>query len=351
MKLRDKIILSILAFAAFCWIIYLVKSALTPFIFSLIIAYFLNPLVNYATRKYKLSRLAATSLVLGLFCSILISACTILLPIIYAQFLSLINAVPHYFQTIVNDFYPKIAANLEKFGFKSHVDFSDLLAEEAFNSKLIAFSQNILNGAVNSSSTILGIFSLIFVAPVLIFYLLKDWNILLNKIQNYLPRTIVQTVNTLGREIDESLSHYIRGQFTVCVILGLIYAILLTVSGLNFGFLIGFLTGFFSFIPYVGMLCGVAAATIVGLFQWGFDINHVIVITLVFVFGQIVESNFLTPNLIGSKIGIHPVWIIFGLFFFGTLFGFIGILVAVPLTAICGTVIKHFAAKYKKRFT
>ena len=99
------------------------------------------------------------------------------------------------------------------------------------------------------------------------------------------------------------------------------------------------------------MLCGVATATIVGLFQWGFDINHVIVITLIFVFGQIVESNFLTPNLIGSKIGIHPVWIIFGLFFFGTLFGVIGVLIAVPLTAICGVIVKHFAIKYKKRFT
>lgn len=350
MKTKDKIICLALIFAALFWVIYLVRSVLAPFICSLVIAYFLNPLVNYLAIKYHFSRLTATSLILGLFIAILSGVCSILLPIIYTQFTELLNAVPDYFSTIVNDFYPKIAVALNKFGFNLQVDFSHLIAEEKINTKLIELSQNIFSGALYSSMTLINILSLIFITPILVFYLLKDWNILINKIQDYLPRSVAGTVEHITHDIDKTLSNYVRGQLSVCMILGIIYASLLSITGLNFGFLIGFLTGLFSFIPYIGMLCGVIAAIIVALFQWGFDFSHIGAVALVFIFGQIIESNFLTPKLIGSKIGLHPVWLIFGLFFFGALFGFIGVLIAVPLTAICSVIIKHFALKYKNRF-
>ena len=178
---------------------------------------------------------------------------------------------------------------------------------------------------------------------------------------NTIVTSINGTVLTLSKRLTSTISNVIltyspfgnnvRGQFNVCLILVIIYSSLLSFTGLNFGFLIGFLTGLFSFIPYVGMLSGVTAAIAVALFQWGFDTSHISAVSLVFIFGQIVESNFLTPKLIGAKIGLHPVWLIFGLFIFGALFGFIGVLVAVPLTAICGVIIKHFALEYKKKFT
>jgi predicted PurR-regulated permease PerM len=351
MKQKDKIIFTLLALTGFCGLVYLTRSVLTPFVCSLIIAYFLDPLVDYMTRTHRLSRLTATSLILGLFFTVLIAIGSVLLPIIYTQFAGLLNAIPGYLQTITNDFYPKIAAMLNKLGFNMQADFSHLIADENISSKFVDLSKNIFDNAVSSSVTLINILSLIFITPILIFYLLKDWDILIKKIHDYLPRSISAPVQEITAEINKTLSGYVRGQFNVCIILSIIYSCLLSFTGLNFGFLIGFLTGFFAFIPFVGMLCGVTAAIIVGLLQWGFDPTHIIAVTLVFVTGQIIESNFLTPKLIGSKVGLHPVWIIFGLFIFGALFGFIGVLIAVPLTAICGVIFKYFAFKYKRRFT
>lgn len=351
MKTKDKIILTTLVLGALVWLIYLVKSILTPFIFSLVIAYFLDPLVDRLCAKCKMSRAAATSLILGLFLITLAGLGSLLLPIIYTQTLSLLEALPGYFQTIVNDFYPKVAGTLNKAGFHLESDFSHLLANEQITAKFVGISQNILDGALTSSAVLINILSLIFITPILVFYLLKDWDILVGKISNYLPHSASSSVKKIAADIDKTLSGYVRGQFNVCLILGIIYASLLSFTGLNFGFLIGFLTGLFSFIPYVGMLSGVVAASAVGLFQWGFDGSHISAVTFVFLFGQVIESNFLTPKLIGAKVGLHPVWLIFGLFVFGVLFGFIGVLIAVPLTAICGVIIKHFALEYKKRFT
>lgn len=351
MKIKDKVISIIAILAVFCWLIYLVKSVLAPFICSLIIAYFLDPLVDFFCKKYKLSRLAATALIMGTCLTFLIALCSILLPIIYSQFAALLEALPGYFQTIVKDFYPKIAAILAKVGFQFESDFSHLFTNEQITSRFVDLSKNIFDNAITSSATLINILSLFFITPILVFYLLKDWDILIKKIHDYLPRSVSVSVKKIATDIDLTLSGYIRGQFHVCLILSMIYSSLLSFTGLNFGFLIGFLTGFFSFIPFIGMLCGIIAAIMVALFQWGFDSTHLSFVALVFIFGQILESNFLTPKLIGEKIGLHPVWLIFGLFIFGLLLGFIGVLIAVPLTAICGVIIKHFALEYKKRFT
>lgn len=351
MKTKDKVISIIAILAVFCWLIFMVKSVLAPFICSLVVAYFLDPMVDRLGRKYKLPRWASTSLILGAFLAIFSTLCALLIPLIYGQFAALVEALPGYFQIIATDFYPKFAASLNKAGIKIEPNLTRLIGNEQIATHFVSLSQNLFNNAITSSITLINILSLIFITPILIFYLLKDWDILIKKISDYLPRTISSSVKKIAIDIDKTLSGYIRGQLNVCLILAIIYSSMLSMTGLNFGFLIGFLTGFFSFIPFIGMLCGIIAATIVGLLQWGVDATHIMAITLVFIFGQIVESNFLTPKLIGSKIGLHPVWLIFGLFVFGTLFGFVGVIVAVPLTAICGVVIKHFALEYKRRFT
>ena len=351
MKTKDKVISIIAILAVFCWLIFMVKSVLAPFICSLVVAYFLDPMVDRLGRKYKLPRWASTSLILGAFLAIFSTLCALLIPLIYGQFAALVEALPGYFQIIATDFYPKFAASLNKAGIKIEPSLNRLIGNEQIATHFVSLSQNLFNNAITSSITLINILSLIFITPILIFYLLKDWDILIRKISDYLPRTISSSVKKIAVDIDKTLSGYLRGQLNVCFILAIIYSSMLSMTGLNFGFLIGFLTGFFSFIPFVGMLCGIIAATIVGLLQWGVDATHIMAITLVFIFGQIVESNFLTPKLIGSKIGLHPVWLIFGLFVFGTLFGFVGVIVAVPLTAICGVIIKHFALEYKRRFT
>ncbi len=351
MKTKDKIISIGLILGAFFWLLYLISPVLAPFIFSLVVAYFLNPLVNYLHQKYKLSRLTATSLILGLFIALASTIIAVLLPIIYSQLLALIDSLPTYFNSLANNFYPLISEHLNRFGFKLQTSFSNLIESQNFASRFVGLTKNILNNAVESSLSFINILSLIFITPILIFYLLKDWDILVAKINDYLPRSLSSSVKKIAKDMDATLSGYVRGQFNVCLILSIIYSTLLSFTGLNFGFLIGFLTGLFSFIPYVGMLSGVTTAFTVALFQWGLDFNGLIMVVAVFIVGQLIEANFLTPKLIGARIGLHPVWIIFGLFVFGVLFGFIGILFAVPLTAICGVVIKHLALEYKKRFT
>ena len=350
MQTREKYIIGALFLVIFCGFFYLIKSALTPFICSLVVAYFLDPLVDYLTNKHKLARLTSTALILILFLSIFIGASAILLPIIYAQTAELINALPKYLQIITQNFYPQIVSTLNGFGIKLDSDFAHLVSGEKFNSYFLSLSQDFFSRALSSSATFINILSLIFIMPILVFYLLKDWDILMQKIYELLPRGIAGTIKQIAKEIDKTLAGYVRGQFHVCLILAAFYSISLSFAGLNFGFLIGFLTGMFAFMPYIGMLFGTSAAIIIALFQWGFDFANLAPVVIIFLVAQLIESNFLTPKLIGNKIGLHPVWIIFGLFLFGALFGFFGVLLAVPLTAICGVIIKYFVLQYKKKF-
>ncbi len=344
MQSKNKLVYFAGILAALFWLIYTVKSVLAPFVFAFVIAYFLNPLISHITNKHRLSRLTAVSIILSIFFAVFTGLCVILLPIIYAQTIELAGALPQYMQVITQNILPKIIEILTKTGFKVEADFSSLL-DNKINIDLSGF----LHNALNSSIALINILSLIFITPILVFYLLKDWNLLVRNINDFLPRNVATAGKKIIGDINQVLSNYIRGQLNVCLILGLFYSIGLSLAGLDFGFLIGFLTGIFCFIPYLGMFIGVGVAVVVALFQWGFDHSHLATIALIFTIGQIIESNFLTPKMIGSKVGLNPVWVILGFFVFGVLLGFIGILLAVPLTAICGTIIKHFALEYKKQ--
>lgn len=350
MKPREKLVFGVVILAIFFALIYAVKSVLAPFLCSIVLAYFLNPLVERFYRRYHISRLRATALILGLFFSTLISTGLLLLPVIYSQTVEFIESIPSYLKIFTTEFYPKISSVLNSLGFSLEGNFSDVMAHQGMSDKVLNFSQEVLQNAITSSSGIIDILSLVFIMPILLFYFLKDWSAMISKIDEYLPREAGAQIRKIMIDIDHTMSGYIRGQFNVCLMLGILYAALLSCTGLNFGFLIGFMTGMLVFIPYVGMLIGVTTAIVVALFQWGFDFGNIGLVVLVFLIGQVIESNFLTPKLVGSRIGLHPLWLIFGLFFFGALFGFIGVLLAVPLTAISGVIFKHAAAEYKKRF-
>jgi predicted PurR-regulated permease PerM len=348
MKIRDKAILCSLIAALFLAFLYLIKSVLSPFIVAIIIAYFLDPLAG-KIKQLGLSRTSAATIILGGFLFIIIISLILVLPLLYSQTTSLIAAMPGYVDIFVNSVYPQIFQFLSANGFSLEPDLHNY-----FNSQTIGnffnFSSNIFDNIMHSGIVLFNILSLIFITPVLVFYMLRDWDLLVKKINNYLPGNYKKNLINIFTEIDKTLSGYVHGQFNVCLILGIFYAVALTFVGLNFGFLIGFLTGFLSFIPYVGMVLGLSTALLVGLFQWGFDSFYIGIVALIFLFAQIVESNFLTPKLVGGKVGLHPVWIIFGLFVCGVLFGFVGILFAMPITAICGVLIKFIALQYKKNF-
>ena len=236
-------------------------------------------------------------------------------------------------------------------GFEVNYDVTEFLTKENMAGNFIDLSHNFANNILSSTLSMVNIFSLIFIVPILVFYLLKDWDTLIKTLNKHLPADSKKDIKELVSKIDKTLSSYLRGQFNVCLILGAFYSILLSFSGLKFGFIIGLLTGLFSFIPYVGMLLGVIIALIVAIFQWGFDPVHYGIVAAIFATGQVIEGSFLTPRLIGSKIGVHDVWVIFGVFFFGAWLGFVGVLLAVPLTAVTSTTIKYFLARYRKKYT
>lgn len=348
MKAKDKIILYLIFTILFLVFLYTVKSILIPFISAIVIAYFLDPLAD-RLEKLGVSRPVSASAILVAFLVFISILFVLIVPLLYSQMLSLANALPGYTDIIINDFYPKIYQFTIDHGFFVEPDIHNYLTNENL-ANAFGFSGSIIDNIMQSSIVLINVISLIFITPILVFYMLRDWDLLVNKINQYLPSHHGKEIRMIFKDIDKTLSGYVHGQFNVCMILGVFYASSLSIFGLNFGFLIGFLTGFLSFIPYIGMLSGVVAAIVIALFQYGLDSFHIGLVLAIFLAGQIIESNFLTPKLIGDKIGLHAVWIIFGLFVFGILFGFIGILLAMPATAICGVLIKFLALQYKKHF-
>jgi predicted PurR-regulated permease PerM len=347
MKL-DKITICVIWVALVFGFLFAVKSILTPFIVAIIIAYFLDPLADKITNRY-LPRTYSTLVILGIFITIVIAILILIFPLLYSQFDSLINAIPDYFEIFIHDFYPQVVTFGDKYGVELSTDLKSYLNQDNITN-FFGLSGNILGSIMESGIVLINVLSLIFITPILIFYILRDWDIMVGKVNNHLPLGYAKGIREVFTEIHKTLYGYVHGQINVCIILGIFYAVALHFSGLDFGLLVGFLTGFFSFIPYVGMLIGVAIAIIVALFQWGFDVINIGIVLLIFTIGQILEGNFLSPKLVGDKVGLHPVWIIFGIFVFGVLFGFMGVLLAMPATAICGVLIKFSVAKYKKRF-
>lgn len=347
MKNRAFVIFSLI-FAVLLYGIYQIRPILSPFIISFILSYLLNPFTSKLEVNYKVPRNLAIISIILLFFLVFFSILFVLLPLFYKQVIEFIAVAPFYFQTVINNVYPELVKFANNFGFSIENDVNHFAQNKDFTAKIADFLQSIINNIFTSSVTVLNIISIIFIVPILVFYLLRDWNLMIKKINSYLPKKSSNEIRKIAEEIDFTLSSYLRGQFNVCLILAFFYGISLVVVGLKFGFVIGFLTGFFSFMPYVGMIIGVTIAIVMGLFQWGFDIQSLLIVASIFTVGQVIEGNYLTPKLVGDKIGVHAVWIIFGLFAFGQLFGFVGILIAVPLTAIISTLIKHFLKKYRE---
>jgi len=189
--------------------------------------------------------------------------------------------------------------------------------------------------------------SMLFIMPVVAFFLLRDWDALVSKVDDLLPRTSVVTIRQQFREIDATIAGFVRGQATVCLALGVIYATGLTLIGLDFGLLIGLGTGLMAFVPYVGMLIGLLIAFGVALMQFN-EVTPFIMVAAVFGFGQSLDAAFLTPNLVGGRVGLHPVWIIFALMTGAALLGFTGVLLAVPLASVIGVLVRFSIGRYRE---
>lgn len=327
-------------FVAFLWFF---RTILLPFVAGMALAYFLDPVADWLERR-GLSRMMASVLILVGFVLIFALSLMLLIPVIVNQFAQFAAALPGYITQLQQILSSPETSFLPSW-VTSQIDtvkqnFSEVLSQGA------GFIGTLFAQVWNSGKAIVDVVSLLIVTPVVAFYLLLDWDRMVNKVDSWVPRDQVQVVRQLAREMDRSVAGFIRGQGSLCLILGIFYAAGLSAVGLNFGLLIGFVAGMISFIPYIGSLIGLVLSVGVALVQFWPEYTWIIATAGVFFLGQFLEGNILQPKLVGSSVGLHPVWLMFALFAFGAMFGFVGLLVAVPAAAMVGVLVRFVLSRY-----
>lgn len=322
--------------------IYLIRGILLPFILGALIAYFLDPAAD-KLEKYKISRSLATAIITLSFFTILALVSLMIIPTILSQLSDFIKDFPTYFAAAETKYEEKIYGWLGTLP----ADYVESIKTAANNLSgvMLKLVGDMVSSLFQSGMVIINVLSLILITPVIAFYLLRDWDVITAEFYALLPRKHEQTIREQMAIIDATLAGFIRGQINVCLFLGAFYAIGLTMVGLKFGFLIGIVTGILVILPYVGLLFSMAIGLTIAFFQFG-TFQGMLPVLTVFVVGQIIEGNFITPKLVGEKVGLHPTWIIFGLLAGAALFGFVGVLIAVPVTAVLGVLIRFSISRY-----
>ena len=332
----------LIGFVLFALALWLLADMLLPFVAGLAIAYFLDPMVD-RTERAGLPRWAGVVLVLLSFLLVVVSVVLLLLPLVQAQASLLIDTLPHYAQVMRDRVLPAIDRLIHRL---SPEDVERLRAAAGqYAGEAVGWVGRVLRGILSGGLALFDVFSVLFITPVVAFYLLRDWDKLVGAMDGWAPRQHLETIRQQAREVDRTLAGFVRGQALVCLVLGLFYALGLSVAGLNFGLVVGLLAGVLSFIPFVGTLFGFVTSTGLAFLQFD-DLWRVGVVVAIFIIGQMVEGNFLTPKLVGDKVGLHPVWVMFALLAGGSLFGFVGVLLAVPVAAVIGVLIRFALGRY-----
>lgn len=335
--MRTQFIFWSLSFLVFVVFLYIFRAILMPFVAGMILAYFFDPLAD-RIEKLGLPRWLGASFCLLLFSLIFIIATVTIVPVVLNQLSSLITNLPDLlsrFQLLVGDYIP-----LDRFRSNESIASPVL-------SRLASWSGTIASSIWSSGIAILNVVSLFVITPIVAFYLLIDWDRMVAWIDDCLPRRHRHTIRTLFRDMDTAIAAFIRGQGIVCLLLGLFYAISLSLFGLNFGILIGLFAGLISFIPFIGSIIGLLLSLFISILQFWPDYTSILIIVLIFLVGQFVEGNILQPRIVGHSIGLHPVWLIFSLTAFGSLFGFTGLLIAVPVSAALGVLVRFGLSNYR----
>lgn len=328
--------------AGFLAVLWVLGDVLLPFVAGMAIAYFLDPVTDRLERAGA-ARWLATTLVLAGFVLVLVVALLLLLPLIQAQILQLIDTLPRIASWIRDSLVPLVERVMRRL---SPDDIERLrTAAGGFAGDAVGWIGRVARSLVAGGVALFDVLSLLFITPVVAFYLLRDWDRMVERIRGWLPREHAPVILAQVAEVDRTLAGFVRGQATVCVVLGLFYALALSLVGLEFGLVIGLLAGLLSFIPFVGSLFGFAGSVGIALFQYDTWVM-VAVVAGIFLLGQAVEGNVLTPRLVGGRVGLHPVWVIFALLAGGSLFGFVGVLLAVPVAAVIGVLARFALAQY-----
>ncbi len=327
---------------AFGLFLKLFNAVLLPFVAGFLVAYFFNPVVE-KLGAMGLNRTLATSVVLILFFLIFGVTLVLLLPVLEKQFIDFAAKAPE----LLDAAQAKLAALLSRLSAGlSPQDIERLKgAAGGFAGDALKLVGQVLGEIWRGGLAIFNLLSLIFITPIVAFYILRDWPIIVRTIDSWLPRDHAATIRELVNEADEMISGFVRGMGVVCLILAVFYGFALTVIGLDFGLVIGISAGLISFVPFVGAIVGFLASVGMALVQYS-EWGPIAAVAGVFVAGQILEGNFLTPRLVGERIRLHPVWIIFALLAGGTVAGFAGVLLSVPVAAVIGVLVRFTTSQY-----
>ncbi len=354
MSLERQILFWAVALAALWWLLHVLGSAVTPFATGIALGYLLDPVVRRLER-IGLSRLAASLLILAAFVLVVVLVLVVVAPILGNQLIGFTQKLPGYVMRLQALAVDEGNALIERYGgeWRNSLGLGNSLSAEQIQKSIGDFvaqgAQWLLNAVrslASGGAAIVSFFSFLIVTPVVAFYMLVDWNRMIATLDGWLPLDHRDALRAIASEINAALAGFIRGQSLVCLFLGLWYGIGLTLIGLDFGFLIGVIAGVLSFIPYVGSLTALVVSLGVGLVQGWPSLNLFFLALGVVGVGQFLEGNVLSPKLVGGSIGLHPVWLMFALFAFGALFGFTGLIIAVPTAAALGVLARHLIGLY-----
>ena len=333
--------------AGFLLLLYFLAPILTPFLTAAILAYMCDPLVDRLSllgyKKYQVGRTASTAMVMLAIMCVITLLLLVIIPLLQKQSLLIIERLPNLIDYTRTTIEPWLQA---KFDISLAIDSAQIQEIITKNWKTAGgILGDVLQTAGTNSMALIGVIANILLLPVVLFYLLRDWDELVAGIGNLIPRDIVGKTTEIAQEIDRMLAEFFRGQFTVMVIMSVFYAAGLWLTGLDMALPIGIIAGLLNFVPYLGPAIGMGLALLIGALQFT-SIGQLVPVLLVFGIGQLVESNFITPKLVGDRIGLHPVVVIFALLAGGQLFGFAGVLLALPATAAIAVGLRHTKDNY-----
>lgn len=325
-------------------LLYLLAPVLTPFFAAALIAYLGDPLVDRLEAR-RLSRTGAVVIVFVTLFSVFTALILLLIPLLQDQLAVFIAKLPQYLKWLADSLIPRLESVLGiELARPDLAGLKKMLAGHWQDAKGMA--AGIMATLGRSGGVLLGWVANLIMIPVITFYLLRDWDVLVAHVRELLPRDIEPTVSRLARESDEVLAAFLRGQLMVMLALGVIYSVGLWLIGLEFSLLIGLFAGLVSFVPYLGLILGATAAGVAVLFQTQ-DVFQLLPVLAVFGVAQLLEGVLLTPWFVGDRIGLHPVAVIFAVLAGGQLFGFVGVLLALPVAAVLVVLLRHAHRTYK----
>ena len=330
------------ALVLFFVLFYLLSPILLPFVAGFVIAYFLDPAVH-RLEQWHVRRPFGTVAILLLFLLGLLVILSLLVPLVELQAAELVRRVPAL-----------VGAARERIEQLMHLAEQQLAPEDVAKLRdivgsgladIASWAVRLVQSVLTSSIALANLLSLVFVTPIVAFFLLRDWPRIVARIDDWLPRNHLATIREQARLVDMTLAGFVRGQLLVCLGTGVYYAAALTFIHLDFGLIVGILAGILTFIPYVGFATGFMLAMGLALLQFG-TLSGMLWVFIVFAVGQVLEGNVLAPKLVGERVHLHPVWVIFALLAFGSVLGFAGVLIALPAAAVSGVIIRFGLSRY-----